>query len=176
MRAGEIKLRVEARLGELIVAEQEAGRLAKQGDRKSKCDSVVTFKQVGLSRKDSQRAQMVASNSGLIDEVVSEARLGELIQAEQEAGRLTKQGQPKKGRSVATLKDVGLSWKDSQHAKLVAANKELIATSQPRAVFRNPSVPALTAANLYTAGPWRQPRCFRIALTLHVPLRKDQPL
>jgi hypothetical protein len=70
--AGEIKLKVEARLGELIIAEQEAGRLAKQGQPK-KGNNAVTLISVGLSKMDSQRAQMVANNKELISAVVEAA-------------------------------------------------------------------------------------------------------
>ena len=80
VKAGEIKLRVEARLGELISSEQKAGRLATQesGKPKDKCNNGVThtssLKDVGLSRMDSVRAKLVASHVDLIPLVVEEAR------------------------------------------------------------------------------------------------------
>lgn len=52
-----------------LIAEQEAGRLAKQGTygrhhrRNNSVTSEPTLKDVGLSRMDSQRAQMVADNN-----------------------------------------------------------------------------------------------------------------
>ena len=60
VKAAAIKLKVEARLGELIRSEQEAGRLAKAGDNQypkkagSASSVPTTLKDVGLSRKDSQ--------------------------------------------------------------------------------------------------------------------------
>ena len=79
VKAAAIKLKVEARLGELIRSEQEAGRLASQesGRPRNKCNASVTLttlKDVGLSRMDSQRAQMVADKKNLIPEIVEEAK------------------------------------------------------------------------------------------------------
>ncbi len=77
VKAAAIKLKIEARLGELIRSEQEAGRLATQGDiGKQRCSprGTSTLKEVGLTRKDSMRAQMVADNKNLIPEIVEEAK------------------------------------------------------------------------------------------------------
>lgn len=76
VKAGELRLKVEAILGELIKKEQEAGRLAKPGDIKEqkRCNSNVTLlKDYGLSRMDSQRAQKIFEYSYLILKVVDEA-------------------------------------------------------------------------------------------------------
>jgi N6-adenosine-specific RNA methylase IME4 len=73
VKAGELRLQVEARLGELIQQEQEAGRLADKG-RPNKCRTGATFlRDLGLTRDDSRRAQMVAEHKDLIPMVIAKA-------------------------------------------------------------------------------------------------------
>ena len=79
VQAGELRLMSEARLGELIQQEQEAGRLAIQG-RPDKPDNNVRFlKDYGLTWKDSSRAQTIADNQDLIPQIVAySTRVGDL--------------------------------------------------------------------------------------------------
>jgi N6-adenosine-specific RNA methylase IME4 len=73
VNAGELRLRVEARLGELIKEEQEAGRLATEG-RPNKGNTDVTFlKDYDLTKMDSSRAQKIAEYQDLITEIVATA-------------------------------------------------------------------------------------------------------
>jgi 16S rRNA G966 N2-methylase RsmD len=115
-RAGEIKLFVEARLGELIQQEQASGNLAKQGQPK-KGDTVVTLNQVGLTKKDSQRAQLVADNRSLIAEVVAEAKANGDIPTRQALERLTKRREQEKQREAILLKQV--TWQNNKKVTLL---------------------------------------------------------
>jgi len=59
----------------------------------------------------------------------TEAKLGELIKQEQEAGRLatSDSGRPKKGSTAGTLlKNYGLTKKDSHRAQKITEHKDLI--------------------------------------------------
>jgi hypothetical protein len=72
VKAGELRLKVEAKLGEMIKLEQEAGRLADKGQPK-KCRTVATLKDYGLTKDDSSRAQKIAEHKDLIPVVVAKA-------------------------------------------------------------------------------------------------------
>lgn len=74
VKASELRLKLEATLGELIKQEQEAGRLAIKG-RPEKCSTDGTFllRDYGLTKKDSYRAQRVATHQDLIPVVVAKA-------------------------------------------------------------------------------------------------------
>ncbi|GAI91965.1 unnamed protein product, partial [marine sediment metagenome] len=75
VKAGKLRLEIEARLGELIRLEQEAGRLAtKKTGRPDKYnnDVIHTLKDYGLSLMDSSRAQKVYDYRYLIPRVVEE--------------------------------------------------------------------------------------------------------
>jgi hypothetical protein len=75
VKAGELRLKIEARLGDLIKQEQKAGRLATKG-RPGKYDaSVIFLKDIGLTLKDSERAQRVAKHQDLIPVVVARATM-----------------------------------------------------------------------------------------------------
>ncbi len=80
IKAGELRLLAEARLGELIRQEQAAGRLAigknnlKQYRNDTDVISVKHLRDYGLSLKDSERAQKVAEHKDLIPLVVIKAR------------------------------------------------------------------------------------------------------
>lgn len=63
--ASELRLRVEAKLGELIQQEQEAGRLAVSGGKRGYTGD-TTLKDIGLTKMDSHRAQKVAEHQDLI--------------------------------------------------------------------------------------------------------------
>ncbi len=70
-----LRLRVEARLGELIRQEQEAGRLAtKDSGNRNLPNNVVRLKDYGISWMDSSRAQKVLDNISLIPVIMAEAR------------------------------------------------------------------------------------------------------
>ncbi|MCL0060665.1 hypothetical protein M1N88_02140 [Dehalococcoidia bacterium] len=71
--------------------------------------------------------------------LLAEARLGELIKQEQEAGRLATEGQPKKGSTSGTflLKDYGLTKQDSHRARKVYEHRDLIPTVIDRAIEQN---------------------------------------
>ncbi len=71
-KGGELRLYVEARLGELIKAEQEAGRLRKNSDGRPMYnnDVIHTLKDYGLSAIDSSRAQDLAEHQDIIAKVV----------------------------------------------------------------------------------------------------------
>jgi len=72
--AGELRLLTEARLGELLIQEQENGRLKEQGRPNKKGLNNVTFlKDIGLSKNDSYRVQRVAQYRDLIPQVIAEA-------------------------------------------------------------------------------------------------------
>lgn len=90
--ASEIKLRAEARLGELIREEQEAGKLAKQdtGNPNLKCNHVVTLADIGLTRMDSHRAQLVADNKDLIEEIKNDAIKREDIPTRRDLEKIVK--------------------------------------------------------------------------------------
>ena len=70
LKAGELRLMAEARLGELSSQQIKHG-----GDRRSKNQGNinVTLKDIGLSKMDSQRAQKVAAHQDLIPVVVAKA-------------------------------------------------------------------------------------------------------
>ena len=62
IKAGELRLLAEARFGEMIKQEQEAGRLAVSGDNQHSIGSnnvVTTLKDYGISRIESSRAQKI---------------------------------------------------------------------------------------------------------------------
>ena len=65
---------LEAKLGELIKQEQEAGRLADKGQPK-KCSigGTLLLKDIGLTRKDSSRAQQIAEHQDLIPVMVEKS-------------------------------------------------------------------------------------------------------
>jgi N6-adenosine-specific RNA methylase IME4 len=77
-KAGELKLYAEARLGELIKIEQDAGRLAVQGHNQhslgSRSDAtttkVKTLADYGLTKDDSHRAQELAEHKDVIAKVI----------------------------------------------------------------------------------------------------------
>lgn len=71
----------------------------------------------------------------------AEARLGELIRQEQEAGRLATRGQPKKSSTVATLKDYGLNKFDSHRAQQMAGHQDLIPILEAKAQERRGDIP-----------------------------------
>lgn len=73
LRAAELRLRAEARLGELIQQEQEAGRLAIEGRPKKGNNGITFLKDIGLTKMDSMRAQRLAANQDLIPVVVAKA-------------------------------------------------------------------------------------------------------
>jgi hypothetical protein len=70
VKAGELRLLAEARLGELIKQEQEAGRLALKGRPQKYSNDGIFLEDLGLSLKDSHRAQRVAEHRDLIPVVV----------------------------------------------------------------------------------------------------------
>lgn len=71
--AAEVRLKAEARLGELIKIEQEAGRLATSDRSKMGNIGVTHLKDIGLTRMDSSRAQRVAEHQDLISVMVEKA-------------------------------------------------------------------------------------------------------
>jgi hypothetical protein len=74
VKAGELRLKIEAKLGELIKQEQEAGRLASQNSgNRNLGNNVVTLKDYGLTKMDSYRAQKIAEHKDLIPVVVAKA-------------------------------------------------------------------------------------------------------
>jgi len=76
VKAGELRLMAEAKLGELIISEREAGRLAKQTDNQFTSgtrNGTSTLKNIGITFDDSARAQKIAEHKDLIPEVVSTA-------------------------------------------------------------------------------------------------------
>ena len=74
IKAGELRLLAEARFGEMIKQEQEAGRLASQdtGNRNLP-DNVVSLKDYGISWKESSRAQKIYEHRDLISSYVVKA-------------------------------------------------------------------------------------------------------
>jgi N6-adenosine-specific RNA methylase IME4 len=85
---------------------------------------------IGEANEDKGRTLEISKKAGEL-RLYAEARLGELIKAEQEAGRLAT------GKSVANkstpnndvrgLKDYGLTWQDSSRAQQLAEHKDIIA-------------------------------------------------
>jgi hypothetical protein len=78
VKAGELRLKLEAILGEQIKREQEAGRLATQDSgRRKKCATngtlIKTLSDYGLDRHESSRAQKIAEHKDLIPVVVAKA-------------------------------------------------------------------------------------------------------
>lgn len=79
VKAAEIRLRAEARLGEIIREMQERGELAtgkeflKQNRNTTDGITVKTLNDIGLSPNDSSRAQQVTDNQDLIPQIVKEA-------------------------------------------------------------------------------------------------------
>lgn len=79
VKAGKLRLKIEAKLGELIRLEQEAGRLAiskntlKQYRNRTGAITVKRLKDYGLTADDSSRAQRVYDYQYLIPGVVEEA-------------------------------------------------------------------------------------------------------
>ena len=74
VKGGDLRLRTEARLGELIKIEQEAGRLADKGQpKKCSTDGTLFLKDYGLTKKDSHRAQKIFVHQDLIPVVVAKA-------------------------------------------------------------------------------------------------------
>jgi len=77
VKAAELRLRAEARLGELIREMQEKGELAKPGENQHTIGTdtgvSTTLEDIGLSHKESSRAQKVADNQHLIPEIVEKA-------------------------------------------------------------------------------------------------------
>ncbi len=73
LKAGEFRLKVEARLGELIQAEQKAGKLRSPADGKSRysTSAIPKLKDYGLTATDSSRAQQIADHKELIEQVVA---------------------------------------------------------------------------------------------------------
>ena len=74
VKAGEFRLMAEARLGELIQQEQQAGRLATEDRSKMSNISVTHLKDYGLTKQDSSRAQQIADHQELIQKAVESAR------------------------------------------------------------------------------------------------------
>jgi hypothetical protein len=75
-----------------------------------------------------------AAHPPQVTELYAEARLGELIKQEQEAGRLATQsrgttqfGSGNNNTPVKTLADYGLDKEDSRHAQALAEHKDIIA-------------------------------------------------
>jgi len=83
VKAGELRLMAEAKLGELIIAERDAGRMARQSDNQftSGIDNRespypngrASLKDIGLSYKEGISATTIAKHKNLIPEVVAEA-------------------------------------------------------------------------------------------------------
>jgi len=76
IKAGELRLLAEARFGEMIKQEQEAGRLAVSGDNQHSIgtDNVVsTLKDYGISWKESSRAQKIYEHRDLIPSYIVKA-------------------------------------------------------------------------------------------------------
>ena len=76
IKAGELRLLAEARFGEMIKQEQEAGRLAVSGDNQHSIGSnnvVTTLKDYGISRIESSRAQKIYEHRDLISSYVVKA-------------------------------------------------------------------------------------------------------
>ena len=75
VKAGELRLLAEAKLGELIKKEQEKGKLASQNSgrpKKYRNDSIL-LKDLGLNPDDSYRAQRISEYQDLIPKVVAKA-------------------------------------------------------------------------------------------------------
>ncbi|MCL0058734.1 hypothetical protein M1O47_03535 [Dehalococcoidia bacterium] len=76
LSAAELRLLAEARLGELIKQEQEAGRLSKSNTgrpRKCPTSGTLNLTDYGLTRNDSSRAQKVYEHQDLIPTVIDRA-------------------------------------------------------------------------------------------------------
>ena len=77
--ASDIQHQAEARLGELIREEQAAGKLRTQKDGKRnlpnspESNNGVTLKDIGLTKMDSSRAQLVSDNRELWEDIKQEA-------------------------------------------------------------------------------------------------------
>ena len=65
--AGQQRLEIEARLGELIKIEQEAGRsaISQTGNPELKCSNVATLSHYGLTRTDSSRRKKIEEHEEL---------------------------------------------------------------------------------------------------------------
>jgi hypothetical protein len=101
---------------------------------------IPTLSEVGIDKNDSPKFRILAkvdfrhynrSHSKMtpVLRLLMEARLGELIKQEQDAGRLASQdtGNRNLPDSVVSLKDYGISWKESYHAQALAEHKDIIA-------------------------------------------------
>lgn len=89
-------------------------------------------------------------------------RLGELIQQEQEAGRLADKGQPKKCSTDGTLflKDYGLTRQDSSRAQRVAEHQDLIPVVVAKAI-EAADTPTRKDGVIVALGSRRYHRCHR---------------
>lgn len=72
IKAGELRLRAESRLGEVIQEMQSRGELATKGQPK-KSSTVATLSDYGLNKFESSRAQKVADNQELIPVIIQKA-------------------------------------------------------------------------------------------------------
>lgn len=86
------------------------------------------YKAASISEaKEDKEISCEIGNAATQLQFMTEARLGELIQEEQQAGRLAKQsGNRNLPNNVVRLKDYGLTWQDSSRAQRLAEHKELI--------------------------------------------------
>jgi len=73
VKAGELRLMLEAKLGELIKLEQKAGRLATSNRSKMGNIGVTHLKDIGLTKMDSSRAQQIFDHQDLIPVMVGKS-------------------------------------------------------------------------------------------------------
>jgi N6-adenosine-specific RNA methylase IME4 len=94
----------------------------------------ISINSIAEAGEDKNRGQDIAKKAGEL-KLYAEARLGELIKIEQDAGRLATQAKhpgsfvssPNGTNVIQTLADYGLDKKDSYHAQQLAEHKDIIA-------------------------------------------------
>ncbi len=139
LKAGEFRLKVEARLGELIQLAQKEGTLASQDSGKPrKCRTIATLSYYGLTRADSSRAQKIADHKELIPQVVTSATKAKDIPTKQTIFKAIKQetGNTDKSRKSPELikqYDVGIRHGDFREVlnDITPQSVKLIFTDPP---------------------------------------------
>lgn len=72
-RAEEAQRRIEQRIGELIQAEREAGRLATHGGDQGEMQGCTSLSDVGLDRRDAADFAAMANHADVLDRVIAES-------------------------------------------------------------------------------------------------------
>ncbi|MCL0060666.1 hypothetical protein M1N88_02145 [Dehalococcoidia bacterium] len=101
-------------------------------------DTYVKSLTLKKAKEGRERAYNIALSAAEL-RLLAEARLGELIKQEQEAGRLSNRGRPGKYSTggIFNLTDYGLTLQDSHRAQKVFEHQDLIPTVIDKAIEQN---------------------------------------